>query len=115
MVNENSPVNFSHHPCTYWKNRLKISYLQRRILVHSILYYEMNTSVISDQLYDDLGKQLIWYKRRSPNEFALSSYYEIFEDYEGSTGYYLIGRLNEKEKEYLTKIANAVLKQNGKG
>lgn len=39
-----------------------IDFLQRFILVHSYIYYELDSNVISDRLYDKKSKELVQYK-----------------------------------------------------
>lgn len=36
-----------------------IDFLQRFILVHSYIYYELDSNVISDRLYDKKSKELV--------------------------------------------------------
>lgn len=43
-------INFNKAPCIYWCDSVKISYLQRRIIIHSLLYYELNVNCISDEV-----------------------------------------------------------------
>jgi hypothetical protein len=37
-----------------------------------------------------------------------STYWYVYHDFDGSTGYHLYGRLNEKDKEYLTFLAQVL-------
>ena len=43
-----------------------IDFLQRFILVHSYIYYELDSNVISDRLYDKKSKELVQYKNDYP-------------------------------------------------
>ena len=52
-------INFNKAPCIYWRDGVKISYLQRRIIIHSLLYYELNVNCISDESFDELCIQLL--------------------------------------------------------
>ena len=94
----------------YWSNKLKIDALQRWILVHSILYYEMDSSIISDKLFDDNARQLVMMQEQFSDEAAETQYWYVFYDFDGSTGFDLFDRLNKDDKVYLTQIANHVLK-----
>lgn len=87
-----------------WDNLTKIDYLQRKIIISSILYYENNESPISDKEYDEISKQLISLIRECDNK-AESQYWYCFYDFDGTTGFDLCGRLNEKDKEYLAHLA----------
>ena len=46
-------INFNKAPCIYWCDSVKISYLQRRIIIHSLLYYELNVNCINDESFTD--------------------------------------------------------------
>lgn len=93
----------------YWSPTLRISFLQRYILVHSILYYEMDTSIISDKEFDDNARQLVSLQSEFSEHAAKSDYWYIFYDFDASTGFHLYGRMNKHDKEYLSNIAQHVL------
>ena len=108
-------VDFSHVPTIYWSDNVKVSYLQRRIIVYSIMYYELDESVVSDKQYDEISKQLVrMMKETSQEELEKTDYWYCMSDFDGSTGFDLYGRLNKKDKEYLTKLAKYILKINKK-
>ncbi|MEG0579503.1 MAG: hypothetical protein RR490_06270 [Niameybacter sp.] len=109
MGQEYNGINFDTCPAMYWSDSTKISYLQRRIIVHSILYYEMDSSVISDKQFDVLCQQLVQMQKEADfAEFRKSTYYYVMHDFDGSTGFYLYGRLTKYDKEYLSQIAGNV-------
>lgn len=104
-------------PNPYWSNKLKIGTLQRWLIVHSILYYELNESVVSDKMFDDNAKQLVSMQKEDKASAKCSQYWYVFHDFDGSTGFYLYDNLRQQDKEYLLQIANHVLylhKQNMK-
>ena len=115
-------IDFNKMPCVYWSDVLKVSYLQRQIIIHSILYYELDSSVISDKNFDDLSKQLVkMQKELTKEEFDRTDYSYCMEDFDGSTGFDLYGRLTKKDKKRLTEYAKYILrlsqkerKRNGK-
>lgn len=105
-------INFNVCPCVYWSNVTKISYLQRRIIVYSIMYYEHNESCITDKEYDSISQQLVkLQKQASKEEFEKSTYYYAMHDFDGSTGFDIPSRLTKKDRDYLTDIAHTVHKQ----
>ena len=105
-------IDFSKMPCIYWSDSTKISYLQRRIIVYSIMYYEQNESCVSDQYYDSISYQLVELQRTcNPAEFRHSTYYYAMYDFDGSTGFDIPSRLTKYDREYLTNIASHVYKQ----
>ena len=93
----------------YWSNKLKIDSLQRWILVHSILYYELNTGIVSDKQFDANAYQLVKLQKDNPEDSERSQYWYVFYDFDGSTGFHLYYRLNDSDKEYLKHIASHVL------
>lgn len=93
----------------YWSNKLRISALQRWIIVHSILYYELNSSIVEDKLFDANARQLVQMQHDYPDEAKESDYWYVFNDFDGSTGFDLYDRLNKKDRRYLVKIAQHVL------
>lgn len=102
-------VDFSKCPCIYWSDSTKISYLQRRIIVYSIMYYENDDSCVTDAYYDSISRQLVELQRTADfEEFRKSTYYYAFYDFDGSTGFDIPSRLTKYDREYLTQIANHV-------
>jgi len=112
MGQEQKGINFNSCPAIYWSDATKVSYLQRRIIVHSILYYESNKSVISDRQFDDLCHQLVQMQSEVDfAEFRKSTYYYAMHDFDGSTGFDIPSRLTKYDHEYLTNIASHVYEQ----
>ena len=92
------------------KTRIKIDFLQRYIIVHSYIYYELNNNIISDRKYDEKSKELVWYKNNYPELWKKSEYYKQFgDDYNGSTGFMLYHDLSESQKEIIRNIAYMVI------
>lgn len=108
-------VNFDRMPCIYWSDVTKIGYLQRYIIVHSIIYYELDDNVISDKEFDSAARQLVeMQKQLGRRKLKDTMYYYCMYDFDGSTGFHLYDRLIPFDKQYLTQIARNVLK-NKKG
>lgn len=109
-------IEFNKMPCIYWSDKTKASYLQRRIIIYSIMYYKFNESCVSDAFYDAIVKQLMKLKASmSEEDFKKTTYYYVMYDFDGSTGFDLYYRLNSMDKRYLTDIAKSILKQYKKG
>ncbi len=105
-------IDFSKTPCIYWDNVTKISYLQRRIIVWSIMYYEHGESCVPDVVYDAVSYQLVeLLKNASKEEVRASTYYYAMHDFDGSTGFDIPSRLTKHDREYLTHIASVVYDQ----
>lgn len=105
--------NFDKYlPTRYWNIKTRIEYIQRRLIVYSILYYELNESPLTDKQYDSISYQLIEYMNTTPKEILeQTQYWYVFNDYDGSTGFYLPYRLTDKDKQYLFQIALMVKQQ----
>lgn len=104
-------LRFDKAPCIYWSDKLKCEYLQRQIIVHSIIYYELDDNVISDKEYDTMCKQLIKIQKgMKKSEYKKTEYYYVFKDFTGETGFYLYDGLNKHDKEHLLNIAYRVIR-----
>jgi hypothetical protein len=60
---------------------------QQQILVHSYLYYQLDTNLISDFTYDMWCKELAQLKITHPEEFSRSLHADGFKDFDGSSGF----------------------------
>lgn len=90
--------------------RLKIDYLQRFILVHSYIYYELDNNVISDKEYDTVARKLSALRDEYPDLWKKSYYYKQFGDeYNGATGFTLFHDLNERQQAIIRYIALTIL------
>lgn len=82
-----------------------INFLQRYIILHSYIYYELNNNVISDRQYDEKAKELVKYKNEYPELWKRSMYYKQFGDeYNGATGFTLYHDLDEHQKEIIRSL-----------
>lgn len=99
----------------YWSNKLKIGCLQRWLIVHSILYYELNNSIVNDKMFDANAYQLVGLQKQYPEDAKQSEYWYVFNDFDGSTGFDLYHRLNKKDKAYLKQIAQHLIRLNRGG
>ena len=99
----------------YWNDKLKIDFLQRVILIHSYIYYELNNSIWNDSHYDEVSKQLTimqnnyskgWIKKKTQYGYA-------FMDFDGTTGFDLWERLTKRDKRCIMGISNMILKGEG--
>lgn len=81
----------------------KMNILERWIIFHSILYYNLDDNIVSDQMFDMNGKQLYSLILTYSKEFKLSKYYYVMSDYEGASGFGLYERLSSGDKLYFNK------------
>lgn len=100
----------------YWNDKTKIDFLQRVVLIHSYLYYELDRSILPDRKYDEIAKQLadiqnnhsaLYIKRHTQYGYA-------FYDFDGTTGFDLFDRLDSEDKAFIKQIAEAILMEDHK-
>ena len=95
---------------------------QRRLqmLIHSYLYYELDTNIITDEQWSKWARELASLQNTYPEIAEVVYYADLFKDWDGSTGAHLI--YNEptiRKAKYLLEHRNEapnkmVLKQAGK-
>lgn len=81
-----------------------INRLQRQLIVHSFIYYRYNDNIWEDAQFDAASYRLVSLK--DTDEFKQSQFYDIFKDFDGSTGYHL---LNIKNPTYWNNLAQQLL------
>lgn len=93
-----------------WDTLTRINFLQRRIIVASIAYYEFDVSIITDYKYDAIVRQLKEIMCNcTESEKEQSRYWYVFKDWDGSTGYFLYYNLNDTDREMLTVISSHII------
>ncbi len=90
-----------------WNKITCINFLQRKIILNAIAYYELDSSRLTDKEYDELSKQLV--KLQKAININDTQYGYVMYDFDGTTGFDLYSRLNASDKQYLTNIACHVL------
>ena len=63
-----------------------------QIWIHSFIYYKMGTSIISDTMWDKWARELVDLKAKYPNEAKSIKHYDIFADFDGSTGFIIASK-----------------------
>ena len=95
-----------------WDLKTKIEFLQRKIILNSIAYYEFDTNFLSDKYYDDMCRQLVQLQK-DYGDVSDTQYGYIFYDFDGSTGFDLMYRLNEHDRAYLVNMTAHKVKRAG--
>lgn len=67
----------------------RIEYLRKKLLVHSIIYYRLNESIIPDTKWAEWALELESLVRDHPEEGQNSFLAKEFKDFDHSTGYNL--------------------------
>lgn len=89
----------------YLSDAEKISYMQRWVLVMSYIYYHLDDNVVTDMEYDRRCRELAG-KIQGP---AIDTEYgDIFGDFDGTTGFDLLDRLDADRRERIEHIAHFV-------
>ena len=58
-----------------------------QLMVHSYLYYELNTNRVSDDTWQAWANELVELQREHPEPIGFFD--DLFQDFDGSTGYHL--------------------------
>lgn len=88
----------------------KVEALERIIILHSIIYYELSESVISDQKFDKLARLLARkIQKHGEKRIRKTQYGYVLYDFDGTTGFDIMGRLNKKDKKFLTNLAEHIV------
>jgi NAD-dependent DNA ligase len=85
----------------------RINFLQRKVILNSIMYYEYDKSFISDSYFDEMSRQLVQMQKDYDSIDGQSikkdtKYGYMMFDFDGSTGFDLYSKLNVKDDEELT-------------
>lgn len=67
----------------------RIEYLRKKLLVHSIIYYRLNESIIPDTKWAEWALELEELTQKYPEEGQSSFLAVEFQDFDHSTGYNL--------------------------
>lgn len=65
----------------------KIQQRRYQILVHSLLYYELDISLISDHKWSEWALELVALQKANPDIAKQVIFATAFEDFDGSTGF----------------------------
>lgn len=95
-----------------WDKITCINFLQRKIIILSIAYYELSQNLIDDSLFDKYCKQLVSMHKEHGDISDTEYGYAFGDDFDGSTGFYLYYNLNEHDKEYLYHITYHIIHHN---
>ena len=86
-----------------WDKITCINFLQRKIILNCIAYYQLNTNKLTDKEYDELSRQLV--SLQKDININDTQYGYVMYDFDGTTGFDLYDRLNTHDKRYLMNIA----------
>ena len=90
-------------------NIIVLEYKQRRLIVHSFIYYELNSNIWEDSQYDELA--LLLEAQKDTEQWKQSRFYSIFKDWDSSSGYPLIRRDLDDYYYYFRALGERLLNQ----
>lgn len=88
----------------------QMDYLCRYLIIHSIIYYDLDSNVISDQLYNKKSKELEKLVQTHRNSLEECYYKDCLIDFTSATGFDLKYKLTQEHREYLERKASWILK-----
>ena len=85
--------------------------LRRRMqmLVHSYIYYKLNTNLITDREFDMWGKELVQLQNDYPDIARQVEYADEFKGWDATTGFHLPA--NEQVIRIATRLTHKVITQ----
>lgn len=88
----------------------RISFLQRKVLIHSYLYYEQNRNILQDFQFDKLCKELVQYQNKVTKQALKqkTDYGYVFCGFDGTTGFDLYGRLKDGDRKTIRRLSGFV-------
>ena len=82
-----------------------INFLQKWVLINSLLYYEGDKTMVSDSEYDSTSKKLVKLMGLSKLSLEDTRFGYVFYDFDGHTGFDLFYRLTEEDKKYINNYS----------
>lgn len=92
----------------YLSDREKMDLLSRWIIINSIIYYELDSSVVSDDRFNSNSIQLMDMIKTDKAIFCATRWHYIMKDFDGCTGFDLYNRLNKTDKSNMLREAKWV-------
>lgn len=85
--------------------------LQNWVILHSIIYYELDKSIVSDYMFDNNCKQLVQMMQEYPGELTQTTYFYMMSDFDGSTGFDLPGKVKKQHRDVFDISINMLLEK----
>lgn len=100
---------FNTMPALYWSDVTKASWLQRYIILHSVLYYELDTTLITDRQFDQACQQYVQlYSSLLEEEKQSTQYFYCMANFDGTTGFDLSDKLTEDDRKRIDAIITTI-------
>ena len=95
----------------YWTELDKIELLQKWILFHSVCYYDYDETIVTDRMYDSNVKQLLDLMKKNKSILSNSKYANLFSDFDGSTGFHFVKKLQNERLELYNELCEVIEKK----
>lgn len=69
--------------------REKIKQRRAQMLIHSCLYYELDTNIVSDHVWQEWADELEKLQKENPSDCKIGFFDSEFRDWDGATGAHL--------------------------
>lgn len=63
-----------------------------QLALHSTIYYSYNKNIVPDHVFDSWSEELRTLQAKYPKESKEAPLYDVFKDWDGSTGFHLVNR-----------------------
>lgn len=93
----------------YWSTRTKLDLLARWLIVHSIIYYEIGTSIVEDIAWNNNAQQFVELAAIDPEKSSQIRWWYVMNDFDSSTGFLLFSKLRKKDKAMLLHTARGLV------
>lgn len=97
----------------YWNSKDKIELLQKWLLVHSAIYYDLNDNIVTDSIYDSNSNQLKALMLLNKTDSNKSKWAKAFKGYEHistTSGFDLLKRLNKNQRYEIIELGRYLIK-----
>lgn len=73
----------------------RIKMLRLSLMVHSVIYYDLNDNIITDSEWTRRAKELVELQTKHPDIAASVKFHELYKDFDGSTGFHLAANADD--------------------
>lgn len=94
----------------WFEIRDKINQRERQILLHSYLYYVLDTSVVDDSKWSQWAEELEYMLHEYPEEAKCSEFFKYFKDFDHSTGANLVAYYDNYDLAWVPIVADMTIR-----
>lgn len=94
----------------YWTLETKLDLLARWIIVHSIIYYELDKSIVPDSMFDSNSRQFVVLVDNNSSVLKNTRYGYVMKGFDGSSGFDLYSKLRAADRVNLMYDARLTIR-----